>query len=125
MENVSVLLVMSEDMQREFGELISAEQLSWKGVLNCNQARIALARDPNLSVVVCNDSLPDGNWYCLLKELVHRDLDVNLVVVVPEGCCSATIESHGIHAVLNYPPAPSAGRTVAQAATASRQAVTA
>jgi DNA-binding NarL/FixJ family response regulator len=115
MESNSVLLVMSEDMQREFGKRISAEQLAWTGVVNCNEARVALANDPHLSVVVCNDSLPDGNWYCVLKELVQKDLEANLFVVVPAGCDSATIESHGIHGVLSYPPEPSAGRTVAQA----------
>ena len=116
MERNSVLLVMSEDMQREFGERISIEQLAWTGALNCNQARVALAREPYLSVVVCNDSLPDGNWYCVLKELVHKGLDANLLVVVPAGCSSATIESHGIHGVISYPPPPTAGKTVAQAA---------
>ena len=115
MERTSVLLVMSEDMQREFGERISEEQLAWTGVHNCDQARSALANDPHLSVVVCNDSLPDGNWYCVLKELVQRDLDANLLVVVPDGCDSATIQSHGIHGVLNYPPEPTAGKAVAQA----------
>lgn len=114
MEN-SVLLVMSEDMQREFGDRISAEQLGWTGVRNCNEARVALASDPNLSVVVCNDSLPDGNWYCVLRELVQKDLEANLFVVVPDGCDSATIESHGIHGVLTYPPQPAVGKTVAQA----------
>ncbi len=117
MERNSVLLVMSEDMQQEFGKRIVAEQLSWMGVLNCNQARMALARDPDLSVVVCNDSLPDGNWYCVLRELVNKGLDANLLVVVPAGCDSATIESHGIHGVLSYPPEPTAGKAVAQAAT--------
>ena len=112
----SVLLVMSEDMQREFGARISGEQLTWTGVLDCNQARVALANDPCLSVVICNDSLPDGNWYCVLKELVHKGLEANLLVVVPAGCDSTTIESHGIHGVLSYPPEPSAGKTVAQAA---------
>lgn len=116
MERNSVLLVMSEDMQREFGERISAEQLAWTGVTNCNQARVALAREPHLSVVVCNDSLPDGNWYCVLKELVHKGLDANLLVVVPAGCDSATIESHGICGVLSYPPASTAGKTIAEAA---------
>jgi DNA-binding NarL/FixJ family response regulator len=123
MENNSVLLVMSEDMQREFGELISAEQLAWTGVLNCNQARVALANDPYLSVVVCNDSLPDGNWYCVLKELVQKDLEANLLVVVPAGCDSATIESHGILGVLSYPPEPTTGHMVAQAAIALEQPV--
>lgn len=115
MESNSVLLVMSEGMQRDFGDRISAERLAWTGVLNCKEARVALANDPQLSVVVCNDSLPDGNWYCVLKELVQKDIDANLFVVVPSGCDSATIESHGIHGVLTYPPDPSAGKTVAQA----------
>ncbi len=123
MENNSVLLVMSEDMQREFGRRISAERLAWTGVLNCNEARFALANDPHLSAVVCNDSLPDGNWYCVLKELVHRDLEANLLVVVPAGCDSATIESHGIHSVLTFPPDPSAGKIVAQAAISAAHAV--
>lgn len=111
----SVLLVMSEDMQREFGERIAAEQLAWTGVLNCNEARMALANDPNLTVVVCNGSLPDGNWYCMLRELVQKGLDANLLVVVPDGCDSATIESYGIHGVLTYPPLPTVGKAVAQA----------
>lgn len=123
MENNSVLLVMSEDMQREFGERISEEQLAWTGVLNCKEARAALARDPEVSVVVCNDSLPDGNWYCVLKELVHKGLEANLLVVVPAGCDSATIESHRIHGVLTYPPDPSAGKIVAQAAAAAEHTV--
>ena len=116
MERDSVLLVMSEDMQREFGERISAEELAWIGATNCNQARIVLQQEPHLSVVVCNDSLPDGNWYCVLKELVHKGINANLLVVVPAGCDSATIESHGIHGVLSYPPEPAAGKLVAQAA---------
>lgn len=116
MERNSVLLVMSEDMQREFGERISAERLTWTGVLNCTQARVALSREPHLTAVVCNDSLPDGNWYCVLKELVKNDLDANLFVVVPAGCNSATIESYGVEGVLSYPPEPAAGKKVAQAA---------
>lgn len=116
MERNSVLLVMSEDMQREFGERIAAEQLIWTGVLSCNEARVFLASQPHVSVVVCNDSLPDGNWYCVLKELVHKGLKANLLVVVPVGCDSSTIESHGIHGVLTYPPHPQAGKAVAQAA---------
>jgi DNA-binding NarL/FixJ family response regulator len=123
MENNSVLLVMSEDMQREFGQLISAEQAAWTGVLNCNEARVALAKHPDVSAVVCNDSLSDGNWYCVLKELVHKGLEANLLVVVPAGCDSGIIESHGIHGVLCYPPEPSAGMTIAQAANSLRQAV--
>ncbi|MDA0206763.1 MAG: hypothetical protein O3A53_12425 [Acidobacteria bacterium] len=115
MESNSVLLVMSEDMQREFGQRISAEQLAWTGVLNCNQARVVLANHPDVPVVVCNDSLPDGSWYCLLKEMVNQGLEANLLVVVPAGCDSATIESHGIHGVLTYPPEPSAGKMVAKA----------
>jgi DNA-binding NarL/FixJ family response regulator len=93
-----------------------AERLGWTGVLNCNEAREALRREPNLSVVVCKDSLPDGNWYCVLRELVNKGLDANLLVVVPAGCDSATIESHGIHGILSYPPEPTAGKMVAQAA---------
>jgi len=123
MESNNVLLVMSEDMQREFGDRISAEQLAWTGVLNCNEARVALANDPQLSVVVCNDSLPDGNWYCVLKELVQKELEANLLVVVPAGCDSAIIQSHGIHGVLMYPPEPSAGKTVARAAIAVESAI--
>ena len=122
MESNSVLLVMSEDMQREFDPLISAEQVAWKGVLNCNEARVALAKHPGIAAIVCNDSLPDGNWYCVLKELVHKGLDANLLVVVPAGCNSATIESHGIYRILTYPPDPSAGKIVAAAAIALEQA---
>ena len=124
MEYKSVLLVMSEDMQREFGERITAEQLAWTGVRNCNQARIALAKDPHLSVVVCNDSLPDGNWYCVLRELVQKDRDAKLLVVVPAGCDATTIKSHGIHGVLTYPPEPSAVKVVAQAVTGLEQLAT-
>ncbi len=119
----SILLVMSKDMQREFGQLISAEQLSWTGVLNCNEARVALADHPHLSVVVCNDSLPDGNWYCLLKEMVQKGLEANLLVVIPAGCDSGIIQSHGIYGVLDYPPGPLAGKTVAQAVVAAEQPV--
>ena len=39
----------------------------------------------------------------------------NLLVVVPDGCDSATIESSGIHGVLTYPPLPTVGKAVAQA----------
>lgn len=123
MEGKSVLLVMSEDMQREFGQLISAEQLSWTGVLNCNEARVALANHPDVSVVVCNDSLPDGNWYCLLKEMVQKGLDANLLVVVPAGCDAGIIQSHGIFGVLAYPPEASAGQIVAQAVASAEQMV--
>jgi len=119
----SVLLVMSEDMQREFGQLISAEQVAWTGVVNCNQARAALANRPEVSVVVCNDSLPDGNWYCLLKEMVQEELGANLLVVVPAGCDSGIIQSHGIQGVLTYPPEPSAAKTVARAAISAEQPV--
>ena len=116
MQSNSVLLVMSEDMQREFGELISAQQLEWTGVLNCNTARFALAKQPDVSVVVCSDSLPDGSWYCMLREMVNKGLEANLLVVVPAGCDSGTIQSHGIQGVLTYPPEPWAGRIVAEAA---------
>jgi hypothetical protein len=123
MENNSVLLVMSKDMQRKFGQLISAEHMAWTGVLTCNEARAALAKHPDLSAVVCNDSLPDGNWYCVLEELVRKGLDANLLVVVPAGCDSGIIESHGIQGVLTYPPETSAGATIAQAAIAAEQVV--
>jgi DNA-binding NarL/FixJ family response regulator len=114
---------MSEDMQREFGQLISADRVAWTGVLSCNEARIALAKHPDIAVLVCNGSLPDGNWYCVLKELVHKGLEANLLVVVPAGCDSATIESHGIHGVLTYPPEPSAGKTIAKAVISAQQPV--
>ncbi len=123
MEYKSVLLVMSEDMQREFGQLISEEQVSWTGVPNCNEARVILAKYPHVAVVVCADSLPDGGWYCLLKEMVNKGLEANLLVVVPAGCDSGTIESHGIHGVLTYPPEPSAAKVVAEAVTAAGQPV--
>jgi len=114
---------MSEDMQREFGQLISAEQEPWTGVLNCNEARVALAKHPEVSAVVCNDSLPDGGWYCLLKEMVNQGLEANLLVIVPAGCDSGIIEGHGIYGVMTYPPEPSAGKTVAKALISTEQPV--
>ena len=123
MESKRVLLVMSEGMQQEFGQLISAQQVAWTGVLDCNQARVALANHPDVPVVVCNDSLPDGSWYCLLKEMVNHGLEANLLVVVPVGCDSGIIESHGINAVLTYPPEPSAGKTVAKAVISAKEPV--
>ena len=48
--------------------------------------------------------------------MVNKGLEANLLVVVPAGCDSGTIQSHGIQGVLTYPPEPWAGRIVAEAA---------
>lgn len=115
MEHKRVLLVMSEDMHREFAPLISAVEVNSTGVLTCNEARAELADDPDITAIVCYHSLPDGSWYCLLQELVRKGRDANVLVVVPAGCDTGTIESHGIYGVLKYPPESSAGSAIAQA----------
>ena len=99
MTSKKTLLVLSEDMQREFGDVLSPE---WVGVTTCNEARGVLARNQELSTVVTNATLPDGNWYCLLQEMVSREMDLDLVVVLPAGSDPTSVKSCGVE-VVEYP----------------------
>lgn len=103
-----VLLVMKEDMQREFGALASAESAEWKGVTTCNQARRLL--DDEISMIVTDETLPDGNWYCLLQEVVQRGAQAEIVVLLPAGSDSTSVKSCGVE-VVEY-PLTAAGRRI-------------
>lgn len=107
-----VLLVMSEDMQREFGEFFSLEDVEWVGVTTCNAARGGLADNEKISKVVTNATLPDGNWYCLLQEIVSRETDLDLVVVLPAGSDPTSVQSCGAD-VVEYPLDAAARRHLA------------
>jgi DNA-binding NtrC family response regulator len=114
------LLVMSKEMQREFSPAVSNAQVEWIGVETCDQARVALAEHPNTAVVISDQTLPDGNWFCLFDELVKRDLRANLVVVVPGECDTSVIESYGVFGVLRSPIKGSASEVIATAAHPTR-----
>ena len=95
-----MLLAMTDAMQQEFGELASAEGIEWVGVTTCDEARGMLAG--NVSTIVTYETLPDGNWYCLLQEIVGRGLDVGMIVVLPEGSDATSVTSCGVD-VIEYP----------------------
>lgn len=100
MASNSVLLVMKEHMQRELGALASAEGIGWIGLTTCDQARHKL--DGEISTIVTDETLPDGNWYCLLKEVVERGTQTDVVVIVPGGSDPTSVKSCGAN-VVEYP----------------------
>jgi hypothetical protein len=95
-----VLLVMKEQMQREIGALASAEGIEWLGLTTCDQARHKL--DGEVSTIVTYETLPDGNWYCLFKEVVERGAQTDVVVVLPAGSDPTGVKSCGAN-VVEYP----------------------
>lgn len=48
------------------------------GVESCQEARQALDQG-GFSAMVCYETLPDGNWYCLLEEIVLREDETNMI----------------------------------------------
>ncbi len=105
-----VLLVMNEDMLREFRALASAESVEWAEATTCNQARRLL--DDEISMVVTDETLPDGNWYCLLREVVQRGAQPEIVVVLPAGSDPTSVKSCGVE-VVEYPLTAAARRLLA------------
>lgn len=110
------LLVMPTEMQAEFLASISDAQLEGEVVETCQQGRVALSMDPDTELVICNQTLSDGNWYCIHETLVSRDLPANILVVVPAGCDTSVIESHGVFGILRHPIDDSATALISQAA---------
>ena len=53
-------------------------------------------------MIVTDETLPDGNWYCLLQEMVSQGRDLDLIVVVPKGSEATSIKSCGVD-VVEYP----------------------
>lgn len=109
----TALLVMPEAMQKEFGALASAEGLKWMGVESCQEARQALDQG-GFSVMVCYETLPDGNWYGLLEEIVLREVVTTMIVALPTGSDFSSVTSCGVE-VVHYPPGPDFARKLKEA----------
>ena len=102
MASETVLLVMKEEMQREFGALASAEGIQWLGVASCDQARRLLDGDERILTIVTYETLPDGNWYSLFEEVVRRGAETEVIVVLPAGSDPTGVTSCGAD-VVEYP----------------------
>lgn len=116
MKDRKALLVMSRDLQQQVADAASEARVDWMGVETCCHARRALAEDPSFDLVITNQTLMDGSWYCILEMLVQQDLDTNLLVVVPAGCDASVIQSHGVFGILRTPFDASAADLIATAA---------
>lgn len=58
--------------------------------------------DDGISMIVTDETLPDGNWYCLLREVVQRGGQLEVVVVLPAGSDATSVKSCGVE-VVEYP----------------------
>lgn len=122
MEKKTALLVMPEAMQEEFGALASAEGIKWMGVESCQEARQALDQGGFLAMV-CYETLPDGNWYGLLEQIVLREDETNMIVALPSGSDFSSVTSCGVE-VVRYPPGPDFVRKLKEAIESARNGST-
>lgn len=114
MSSPKVLLAMSKQKQEELRSATSALEGRCVCVETCSEARDAMAEPSDLALVIVDETLPDSNWYSVLEELVNRDVNAKCLVVVPSGCETSVIKSHGV-GVLEHPFDASTQDVVAEA----------
>lgn len=96
MSAVKVLLVQSEDAQRQRLARALHSYPNLFRAADCEQARQVLAANSDIRVIVCDLTLGDGNWWCVHQELVHQSIGAELIVLLPHaGLGAAGVEAHG------------------------------
>ena len=66
------------------GPALSASGIEALAVSNCREARQVLESHPPLKAVVTDVTLPDGNWCCLLSDVVRSGVDAEVFVCAPD-----------------------------------------
>ncbi len=110
------LLVMPAEGQAEFKRAVSGAKLDWAIAETCEAVGALLDSMPDVSVVVSDITLSDGNWYCVLERVLQQGGDPAFYVVVPNGCNAEPILEHGISGVLRRPLDAHAADTLEQGA---------
>jgi DNA-binding NtrC family response regulator len=81
-----VLLVTDSPACRQlFARLESFEDVTVLTARHCREARKTLSVHPDVSVVFTHVSHADGNWCDLLRFMVNRGLDAQVVVCASEA----------------------------------------
>ena len=104
MAPVTALIVMQAQRQEALRSQLHTSGINLWFAYDCDEARQALRAHPEIGVVLSDVTLPDGNWWCVHKELQQRAHHTELIVVLPrKGKDVREILSHGAFAVIAPP----------------------
>lgn len=82
MKQVDSVLVVCSDKEpsARLSALLKDLRAKVTCVRSCEQARMALTGPENFQLVISDTRLADGNWYCVLSEIVELNSPAQLVV---------------------------------------------
>lgn len=104
MAPATALVVMRAKRQEALRSQLHTAGINLWFARDCEEARQVLRTHPEISVVLSDVTLPDGNWWCVHKELQQRTYDTELIVVLPrKGEDVREILGHGAFAVIAPP----------------------
>ncbi len=104
MAPATALIVMQAQRQEALRSHAHTAGINLWFARDCDEARQALRTHPEICVVLSDVTLPDGNWWCIHKELQERAHHTELIVVLPRrGKDVREILSHGAFAVIAPP----------------------
>jgi len=101
---VIVLLVMGSSKQYALREILASAGINPLCAESCEGARELLTRYSDIRVVICDLSLPDGNWWSLHKALLALGRHTELIVCLPSGRQDVReLLGHGANGVITPP----------------------
>ena len=105
MMGTTVLLAMSSPQQDALREMLSSAGINPICAGDCERARELLGRHSEVRVVICDLSLPDGNWWSLHKTLLELERHAELIICLPSGHNRDVREllGHGVFGVITPP----------------------
>lgn len=100
----TVLVVMQAQRQEALRSQLHTPEIKLWFASNCDEARQMLRTHPEICVILSDVTLPDGNWWCIHKELQQQAHHTELIVVLPHRERDVReILSHGAFAVIAEP----------------------